>query len=120
MIRHHRRPLFVVLGERMNVMLEFAAPLIADHEPFHTLFTPFVRGDEMDVQTLFGPHARHIRKIEFRASSMSASFPAPLTDSTSPCQIRGQSSTLPAVQRSSSSLRRFRQRLRSKRWIRRS
>lgn len=61
------------VGERMNVLLDFAAPLIADHEPFYTLFTPFVRGDEMDVQTLFGPHARHIRKIEFRASPQSTS-----------------------------------------------
>ncbi|KAI0724792.1 hypothetical protein C8Q72DRAFT_889550 [Fomitopsis betulina] len=65
--RHRRRPFSVFVGERMNVLLDFAAPLIADHEPFYTLFTPFVRGDEMDVQTLFGPHARHIRKIEFHS-----------------------------------------------------
>ena len=49
-------------------MMEFAAPLIEDPEPSYVLFSPFVRGDEMDVRALFGPHARNIRSVDFRAS----------------------------------------------------
>ena len=69
MHRHRRRPFAVYLGEQLPVMLDFAAPLIRDSEPSFVLFTPFTRGDEMDVRALFGPHARNIRQVEFRASS---------------------------------------------------
>ena len=73
MRRHRRHPLSVLLGERLTVMLEYAAPLVKDAEPSYTLFTPFVRGDEMDVRTLFGSHAKNIRQIRFRTFCRSES-----------------------------------------------
>ncbi|KZT65118.1 hypothetical protein DAEQUDRAFT_731852 [Daedalea quercina L-15889] len=73
MARHMREPFkmsYYIKGDFVDhkfAMVEYAAPLVKDNEPYYKLFTPFVQGDEMDIRALFGPHARNIRKIEFHS-----------------------------------------------------
>lgn len=47
-----------------DILLDYGANIVKKHfPPHHTLYTPAVSGDELDIRTLFGRHSLHIRNV---------------------------------------------------------
>ncbi|CCL98822.1 uncharacterized protein FIBRA_00827 [Fibroporia radiculosa] len=62
---HRKTPLKLL--DKRPVLLDFAPPMLrSDYPPNYTLYCPALIGDEIDVRTLFGRHAKNIREIRFR------------------------------------------------------